>query len=186
MTMSAKRKIVVPTPENIDDVWKRRATASAIQAVRKVITGGTIPPAMAISKLSDIEIGWLVAAGLFGWIRTRAEQATAEGWDIEETLQQTSLVEPWDAGAVTHILPELGALSGFDWDRPIGAWPKDMIVGFVLAAVKLTSKAMTARDVGGSITVTKCRSLDEMQRIAAGEAGGSLTAPGEFDDPIPF
>jgi hypothetical protein len=26
--------------------------------------------------LSDVEMGWLVAAILFGWISTRAEQAT--------------------------------------------------------------------------------------------------------------
>ena len=72
--------------------------------------GGTIPPATPVSRLSDIELGWLIAAGLFAWIKTRAEQATAEGWDTEETLRQTSLdPQPWDAGAVAHILPQLGS-----------------------------------------------------------------------------
>jgi hypothetical protein len=185
--MSAKRRIGVPTPESIDDIWQRRATAAAIQAVRKTITGGTIPPAIAISKLSDIEIGWLIAAGLFAWIRTRAEQATSKGWDTEETLRQTSLdPEPWHAGAVVHVLPQLGALPGFEWDKPIGAWPKDAIVRFLLEAMKLINKAMIARDVGGAITVTKRKSLDEMQRVASAEAGGPLMTPGEFDDPIPF
>ena len=84
-------------------MWQRRATAAAILAVRDVIRGGAIPPATPVSRLSDIELGWLVAAALFAWIKTRAEQATAEGWDIEETLRLTSLnPQPWDAGAVEH------------------------------------------------------------------------------------
>ena len=73
-------------PKAIDDVWQRRATAAAILAVREVIRGGTIPPATPISRLSDIELGWLFAASLFAWIKTRAEQATAEGWDVEEDV----------------------------------------------------------------------------------------------------
>ena len=56
----------------------------AILAVREVIRGGTIPPATPVSRLSDIELGWLFAASLFAWIKARAEQATAEGWDIED------------------------------------------------------------------------------------------------------
>ena len=35
------------------------------------------------ARLTDIELGWLIAAGLFAWIKTRAEQATAEGWDTK-------------------------------------------------------------------------------------------------------
>jgi hypothetical protein len=156
--------------------------------MRKMINDdGAIPLATAISRLNDIELGWLHAAGLFAWIRTRSEQATAEGWDIEETLRLTSLdPQPWDAGAVAHVLPELGALPGFEWNKPIGSWPRDTMIRFLLEAMKLISNAMIARDVGGSITVTKRKSLDEMQRIAAGEAGGSLTTPDEFNDPIPF
>jgi hypothetical protein len=183
--MSAKRKIGVPTPEAIDDLWQRRATAAAILAVRDVIKGGTIPPATPISRLGDVEIGWLFAASLFAWVKTRAEQASSEGWDTEETLRQTGLdPQPWDAGAVANVLPQLGALEGFDWDGPVGAWPKDQIVRFLLEAMKLIRNAMIARDVGGSIVVTKRRPLDEMQRIASGEAGGSLTAPGELNDDL--
>ena len=70
--------------------------------------GGAIPPATSIGRLTDIELGWLVAAGLFAWINTRAEQATAEGWDTEQTLRTTALdPEPWDAGAVAYVLPEI-------------------------------------------------------------------------------
>ena len=112
--MRKTRRIGVPTPEGIDDVWQRRATAAAILAVREVIRGGTIPPAAPVARLSDIELGWLFAAGLFGWIKTRAEQATAEGWDVEETLRQTSLnPQPWDAGAIEQILPAAGSAAGY-------------------------------------------------------------------------
>jgi hypothetical protein len=170
----------------VDDVWQRRATAAAILAVRNVIRGGAIPPMTPVSKLDDIELGWLFAASLFGWVRTRAEQATAEGWNVEETLRLTSLdPQPWDAGAVAYVLPELGALPDFDWSQPVTAWPKDTMIRFLLEAMKLIGRAMAARDVGGSIT-TKHASLDEMQRVAAAEAGGPLMTPAEFEDGIPF
>lgn len=182
--MRKTRRIGLPTPEGIDDVWQRRATAAAILGVREVIRGGTIPPTVQVARLSDTEIGWLVVAGLFGWIKTRAEQATAEGWDVEETLRETSLVpQPWDAGAIEQILPELGALQDIDWAKPIGAWSKDKVIRFLLEALKLSTKAMVARDVGGSIT-TRRKPLDEMQRIASAEAGGPLMTPAEFNDPI--
>ena len=177
------RKIGVPTAEGVNDVWQRRATAAAILAVRDVIRGGTIPPAARVQRLTDIELGWLFTAALFGWIKTRAEQATAEGWDVEETLRQTSLnPQPWDAGAVESILPQLGALPDIDWSNPIGGWPKATMIRFLLEALKLIDKAMIARDVGGSITNRK--SLHEMQRIASAEAGGPLMTPGEFNEPI--
>jgi len=89
--MRTMRKVGFPTPEALDDIWQRRATAAAILAVRDVIRGGAIPPAAPVSRLTDVELGWLFAAALFGWIKTRAEQATAEGWDVEETLRRTSL-----------------------------------------------------------------------------------------------
>ena len=63
VTMAAKRKIGAPTPKAIDDIWQRRATAAAIVAVREMIRdGGAIPPATPVSRLSDIELGWLTAA----------------------------------------------------------------------------------------------------------------------------
>ena len=108
INMGKQRTVGIPTADTIDDIWQRRATAAAIAAVRQVIDGGVIPKAASIGRLTDIELGWLVAAGLFAWIRTRAEQATAEGWDTEQTLRTTALdPEPWDAGAVAYVLPEL-------------------------------------------------------------------------------
>ena len=183
--MARKRTIGVPTPEKIDDMWQRRATAAAIVAVRELIdAGGVIPPATPVSRLSDIELGWFTAANLFAWIKCRAEQATAEGWNTELTLRLTALdPQPWDAGAIESILPDLGELEGIDWSKPIMAWPKATMVKFLLKALHLINAAMIARDVGGGIT-TRGKSLEEMQRIAAAEAGGPLMTPDEMNDPI--
>jgi hypothetical protein len=183
--MAAKRKIGAPTPRATDDIWQRRATAAAIVAARELINGGAIPPATPISRLSDSELGWLTAASLFAWIKTRSEQATAEGWDMEVTLRLTALdPQPWDAGAVESILPELGAFPDFDWSKPITSWPKDTMVRFLLEALRLTNAAMIARDVGGGVA-TKSKSLEQMQRIAAAEGGGPLMTPDELNDDLP-
>jgi hypothetical protein len=182
--MAVKRKFAFPAPERVDDIWQRRATAAAIVAVRDVIRDGTIPPATPVSRLSDIELGWLFAASLFAWIKTRAEQATTNGWDTETALRLTSLSpQPWDAGAIAYILPQLGQLPDVDWSRPIGAWSKDAMMRFLLEAMALIDAAMIARDVGGGIA-TRRKSLDQMQRVASAEAGGPLMTPTEFNDPI--
>jgi hypothetical protein len=186
--MVRQRKIGVPSAEAIDDIWQRRATAAAIAAVRQVLDGGdAIPKAASVGRLTDLELGWLVAAAVFGWIRTRAEQATAEGWDTEQTLRVSRLdPDPWDVGAVTHILPQLANLDGFDWSKPVTAWSKDTITRFVLAAMKLTSAAMLARDLGGGGITTKRKPLEQMQRVASAEVGGSLVTPNELNDDLPF
>jgi hypothetical protein len=185
--MAAKRTIGMPTPERIDDIWQRRATAAAIVAVRELINaGGAFPPATPISRLSDLELGWISAASLFAWIKTRSEQATAEGWNMELTLRLTALdPQPWDAGAVESILSELAELRGVDWSKPITSWPKATMVKFLLQAMNLITKAMIARDIGGGIT-TRGKSLEEMQRTASAEAGGPLMTSDEMKDEIPF
>ena len=104
INMAKRRTIGMPTTAAIDDVWQRRATAAAIAAVRKVIDGDVIPKATSIGRLTDVELGWLVSTALFAWISVRAEQATSEGWDIEETLHTTGAdPEAWDAGAVAYF-----------------------------------------------------------------------------------
>jgi len=128
----------------------------------------------------------LAAAPIFAWIKCRSEQAVAEGWNMEETLRLTALdPQPWDAGAVENILPDLAELPDVDWEKPIKFWPKKMMVRFLLEALELINKAMIARDIGGGIT-TKRKSLDEMQRTASAEAGGPLMTPDEMKNEIPF
>jgi hypothetical protein len=173
---------------SLDDIWQRKATAAAIAAVRNLISGDAIPKATLVGRLTDIELGWLIASGLFAWIRTRAEQATAEGWDIEQTLHVTGFApEPWDAGCAASILPRLVELDGINWERPIAGWSKDDVVRFLLAATKLINAAVIARDRGGSTVTTQHKPLEQMQCIASAEAGGGLVAPGELnDDVVPF
>jgi hypothetical protein len=181
--MAVKRTFYAPTPEAISDVWQRQAVAGAIQGVRNLMVGGAIPPTTHFGGLSEAQLGWVVAAAIFYWSKTRAEHATAKGLDIEAAVRQTGLdPEPWDAGAVAAILPQLGALSDIDWSQPLGAWPNDTIVRFLLEAMKLIHTAMQARDAGGGVTNRK--PLSEMQRIASAEAGGSLMTPDESEAPF--
>jgi hypothetical protein len=159
-----------------EDEWQARATTAAIAAARKVVAGqapppigtGNVPLSTPIERFDDTEWGWIVAAVIFAWISVRAEQATAESLDVEATIRTTDLdPEPWDAGAVAAILPELSHTPGIDWSKSIGEWPRETMVLFLTAALALIRKAVIARDVGGG-TITRKRQ------------------PAELDDPIPF
>jgi hypothetical protein len=175
-----------PSLPAIEDQWQRDATAAAIAGARGVVQmDGPIPPGTPIGRLSDTEWGWILAAMLFAWIGKRAEQATAEQLDTEQTIRLTALdPEPWDAGAVVAILPELAdACSGLDWSKPLGAWPKDDIIGFLLKAMPLIRKAMIARDLSDK-GVTRKSSASVIARQANAAAGGPLMTPDEFNDEI--
>jgi hypothetical protein len=170
----------------IEDVWQRRASAAAVAGARAVVKdGGPIPPGTPVGRLSDIEWGWIVAAILFAWISMRAEQATAEQLDTERTIQMATLdPQPWDAGAVATILPELAAACpDIDWAQPLGAWPRETMVEFLLTAMRLIRKAMIARDISES-GITRKSSTSAIARQANAAAGGPLMTPDELDDPI--
>ena len=135
---------------SLEDAWQRKATEAAIAAARGVVKhDGPIPPLTPIGRLSDTKWGWLVAAILFGWISTRAQQATAENLDVERTIQASAVSpDPWDAGAVLAILPELaGACPDIDWSLPLASWSKETMAEFLLAALRLIRKALIARDL---------------------------------------
>ena len=180
------KRIGVPTPSAMEDVWQRMATAAAIASARKMIdTDGVIPPGTPIGRLSDTEWGWLVAAVLFGWIGTRAQQATAEDIDTERCVRLTGLdPEPWEAGAVLTILPELAdACPDIDWSQPLTSWPRETMVEFLLKAMRLIRKAMIARDISDR-GVTQRSSAGTVAREANAAAGGPLMTPDEFNDEI--
>jgi hypothetical protein len=161
----------------LEDVWQRRATATAIAAARKIVSGGTVPPGTPIGRLSDVEWGWIAASILFGWISTRAQQATGEGWSLEQTVRSTGLdPDPWDAGVVATILPELADI-GLDWSKPLKDWPRETMVEFLLKALALTRTALTARDLGGGLTK---KSAHRIARETNAAAGGPLLAPDEI------
>jgi hypothetical protein len=74
-----------------EDAWQRRATAAAIAAARNIVLGddAAINMNAPVGWLSDTEWGWIVGAVIFAWIRVRAEQAAAEGVDVERVVRGT-------------------------------------------------------------------------------------------------
>jgi hypothetical protein len=168
----------------IEDAWQRQATSTAIAAARGVIQmGGPIPPGTPVGRLNDTEWGWIVCAVLFGWIETRARQATGEGLDTERTLRTTYLdPDPWDAGAVETILPELAGYD-IDWSLPLAQWPRETMVDFLTKALSLIRRAIVARDFSDK-GITQKSSASSIARGANAAAGGPLMTPDEFNDEI--
>jgi hypothetical protein len=182
----ASRAIGQVSLSALENDWQRRATAAAITGARGVVqVGGPIPPGTPIGRLSDVEWGWIVAAVLFGWIKTRAEQAAAEHLDTERTIRMTALdPEPWDAGAVAAILPDLAnACEHVDWSKPLADWARDTVIEFLLAAMSLIRKAMIARDLSER-GVAQRTSAAAIARQSNAASGGPLMVPDELNDEI--
>jgi hypothetical protein len=123
-----------------EDEWGRRATAAAIAATRRIVLGdaAVIPMNTPVGRLSDTQWGWIVAAVIFAWITTRAQQAVEEGRDVEVVIRSAILdPNPWDAGAVAMILPQLADVPDVDWSKPLAAWSREAMTGFLTAALGL-------------------------------------------------
>jgi hypothetical protein len=166
----------------IEDIWLRRATAVAIEQARAVVSGGAVPPNTPVCRLSDLEWGWIIAAVLFGWISTRAERATSSGIGVDESIRTVDLdPDPWDAGAIAAVLPELAA-SNIDWNKPLAELPRDDMVAFLADALTLIRKAMVARDRGQGLVTRRTPASTAREALAA--AGGPLMTPDELNDPI--
>jgi len=174
------------SPGALEAIWQRQATEEAITAAKSMI-GSSIPSGTPIGRLSNIEWGWIVASILFGWISTRARQATSDGLDTEQTIRRISLdPNPWDAGAVEAILPDLAdALPDFDWSRPVTDWPRATMTEFLLKALRLVHRAREARDHRGR-GITRNATASAIAREANAAAGGPLMTPGELNDEIGF
>ena len=167
------------------DQWQRDATAAAITAMRGVVQmDGPIPPGTPVGRLSDTEWGWILAAMLFAWISKRAQQATAEQLDSEQTIRMTALdPQPWDSGAVAAILPELAdaCADTVDWSKPLAQWPRETIIEFLLKAMPLIRKAVIARDLSDR-GITRQSSVATIARQVNAAAGGPLMELGELND----
>jgi hypothetical protein len=122
---------------------------------------------------------------LFAWISKRAEQATAEQLDTERTIRMTALdPQPWDAGAVAAILPELAsACPDIDWSKPLSEWSRDTMTEFLLTAMRLIRNAMIARDMSDK-GITRKSSAATIARQANAAAGGPLMTPDELNNEI--
>lgn len=177
-----KRRVRPLSPTAIEDAWLRRATAAAIEQARAAVSGGAVPPNTPVGRLSEVEWGWIVAAVLFGWISTRAEQATSSGVGVEELIRDISLdPDPWDAGAIAAILPELAAAE-VNWNKPLVELSRGDMIAFLADALTLIRKAMAARDRG--IGLVTCRTPAGTAREALAAAGGPLMTPDELNDPV--
>jgi hypothetical protein len=109
-------------------------------------------------RLSDTQRGWIVTGAIFGWIRTRVEQAIAEGIDQEQAVRLTGLSpDPCDVAVVTSILPKLAEQAELDWSLPLSAWGKDTMASFLMLAWGLISKAETVRDHGPGKIIRKSK-----------------------------
>jgi hypothetical protein len=173
-----------PSAAAIEDAWQRQATRAAIDGARKIVKDGVIPAGTPIGRLGDTEWGWLIAAVLFGWISTRAEQAVAEEMDTELAVRMTGLdPEPWDAGVIASILPGLAETPGIDWSLPLAQWPRETMIEFLLTATRLIRKGEIARDLSGR-GVTRQSSAEVIAREANAAAGGPLMTLDEFNDEI--
>jgi hypothetical protein len=170
------------SPTALEDTWLRQATAAAIAAARNLVKlDGVIPPGTPVGRLSDTEWGWLVAAILFAWIRTRAEQATVEEISTEQAIRLTGYDRnPWDAGAIKAILAELAELK-IDWTKPLTEWSSDAMVDFLLEALRLVRKGMIARDLSSG-GITRKSGADVIARQTNAAAGGPLMTPDELND----
>jgi hypothetical protein len=92
--------------------------------------------------------------------------------------------QPWDAGAVETILPDLAdAWPNLDWSKPLEEWSREIMVEFLLKATQLVRKAMLARDMGDK-GVTRKSTAAAIVRQANAAAGGPLMTPDELNDEI--
>lgn len=153
-----------------EDEWQRKATSAAIAGARKIaLDCKGLPPMTPVGRLTDDQWGWIITAGIFGWIEVRVQQAVAEGLDQEQAVRLTGFSpDPCDIAVVTSILPTLADTAGIDWAQPLSTWSKDTMTNFLMLAWQLIRDAEHARDHGP----------------------GKILRKAEFDektgDPIPF
>ena len=172
-----------------DDAWLRRATAASIARAKELVAvQGPIRSGTPIGRLSDHEWGWIVSTVVWGWVLTRAEQAASEGLDTERAIRTTRLdPDPWDAGAIRAILPELAkSCAGFDWTKPANTWSKDELAGFLAGAFTLVHPAIAARDAVEERIAGKSVSADVTARQANGSIGNPRMTVAEFNDGADF
>jgi hypothetical protein len=170
------------------DYWMRRATDASIAAARDVIGDmGPIRPGTPVGMLTRSEWGWICSSAIWGWIATRSEQATTEGWNAGHAIRTTGLTpEPWVAGMVHTVLGKLfEACPDLDYARPIGSWSKDEITEFLMVAFDLIQQAVEARDLTEEQVVGKTNA-DVTTRQMNGFVGNPRMTAAELNDDCPF
>jgi hypothetical protein len=166
--------------------WMAKATKSAIDAAREVISDHGINGRAMVSSLSELEWGWIACAAIFAWIRSKAEQAVAEGIGYEQAIRfmPDYFPQPWDAGAVASILPTLSELKGIDWDKPVTEWSREQMIRFTWNAHYLIDGAIARREEGAEGKITNV-SQARTERELSAKNGGPLMSRREMDDVEP-
>ena len=173
----------------IEAAWMEKSTQAAIDAARSVISDNDINGRAMISSLNNLEWGWITSAAVFAWIKTKSQQATAEGIGYDQAIRAMPdrKIQPWDQGAVESVLPALGDIDGIDWDKPLGEWTKDQVVSFAWQMHRLVDRALAARDEGAGCKIMQNASQAEAERRLSAKNGGPLLSRKELsDDDIPF
>jgi hypothetical protein len=163
--------------------WMTKATHSAIEGVREAMA--SINGRAMLSSLSELELGWMAMGAVFNWIKTKSEQAVAEGVGYDEVIRAIDrFPPPWEVGAITSILPALGEIEDVPWNKPVAEWSRDQIIMFAWHVHKLVQMAMVARDVGEKDKLTQ--NIERSERELSAAHGGPLLSRKEMDDKIPF
>ena len=180
-------KAAAKKARDIEADWDVRATQSAIDAAKDIVAKGDINGRATLGSLGRIEWGWIAAACVFAWIKTKSEQATHEGIgpDVAIRTLKGRNPAPWEAGAVATILPALADVE-LPWDQTIGNWSKDAITSFAWHCHGLVDAALAARDEGATDKIVKRLSQPEVEREVSAANRGPLLARRELDDEIPF
>jgi hypothetical protein len=134
-----------------EDEWLRRASAAAVAEARAVVLGEPSLTNAQAGRLSDMEWTWIITAAIFGWIKTRVEQAIEENLDQELTVRLTNhSPSPCEVATVQSVLPTLCDQAKIDWSKPLMAWSEDDMTNFLLQARQLIDQAEVARDRGAA------------------------------------
>jgi hypothetical protein len=120
--------------------WQAAATAAAIAAARKMVSGNSSLMVAHVGRLSDTEWGWIITAAILAWIQVRHEQGVADEW-LEPG--------PGDAAAIRSMLSELADTAGIDWSLSLQDWSTKTMVDFLLLAQRLTHNAKAKDDWDG-------------------------------------
>lgn len=167
-----------------DDKAIKDATEAAIASARSVVANGDINQRAMIGSLSDTEWGWIVAAAVFGWIKSKAQYAINEGLSTEAAIRQTGRSpEAWEAGAVQAALPALGGIE-LDWSKPVGDWSRDEVTQFAWHCYREIDGAL-ARQADNTPNIVRYNT-DAVGRELSAANGGPLMTPDEMDAEIPF
>ena len=170
--------------KKLEAEWMAKSTQAAIDAAKAVIADKSINGRASIGSLNDLEWGWIALASVFAWIKSRSEQAVAEGQGYEQMIRSMPghFPQPWEAGAVESVLPAMGEIEDLPWDKPIGEWPKARIVSFSWHVYLLIEQALSLRDEGAADKITQAVA----ERDLSARNGGPLLSRKELDDDVPF